>query len=276
MCPALEGAEVENNLLLGIVGALAVGRPAVPAAGAGAERPLLAIVEDDAGALAAVAVRTPPSKLVLARAPDAALAALARGIAVVDRALPGVVGPVEAAAAFATHWSEATGASARAGMRQRVYRLDRVVEPAPVAGRLRAAGEGDVARVAEWVDAFSRDTGVERWNAEALVRRKLEDRALWLWEHRGPASMACTTGATARGIRVGLVYTPPERRGRGYASACVAAVSRAQLAAGRRWCSLFTDLANPTSNHIYQAIGYRPVCDFADYWFESQVAGSAQ
>jgi hypothetical protein len=48
----------------------------------------------------------------------------------------------------------------------------------------------------------------------------------------------------------------------------VAAVSQSQLDAGRRSLYLFTDLANPTSNHIYQAIGYEPVRDVADWRFE--------
>jgi len=61
------------------------------------------------------------------------------------------------------------------------------------------------------------------------------------------------------------VYTPPEFRGRGYASALVAALSQAMLDAGYHFCTLFTDLANPTSNHIYQAIGYQPVCDTDEY-----------
>jgi predicted GNAT family acetyltransferase len=66
-------------------------------------------------------------------------------------------------------------------------------------------------------------------------------------------------------VRIGPVYTPPEARNRGYASALVAAISQAQLDAGRRFCFLFTDLANPTANHIYQAIGYEPVRD-VDMW----------
>ncbi len=74
--------------------------------------------------------------------------------------------------------------------------------------------------------------------------------------------------ADAHGARVGPVYTPPERRGRGYASNLVAAVSQAQLEAGCRSVFLFTDLANPTSNHIYQAIGYEAVRDVADWRFE--------
>ena len=77
--------------------------------------------------------------------------------------------------------------------------------------------------------------------------------------------MAGVGSQTPNGVRIGPVYTPPEARNRGYASALVAAISQAQLDAGRRFCFLFTDLANPTSNHIYQMIGYEPVRD-VDMW----------
>ena len=80
--------------------------------------------------------------------------------------------------------------------------------------------------------------------------------------------MAMKTRPTRRGISVSFVYTPPEFRRRGYATACVAELSRLLLESGRQFCSLFTDLANPTSNHIYQQIGYRPVADFDQYSFQ--------
>jgi predicted GNAT family acetyltransferase len=73
---------------------------------------------------------------------------------------------------------------------------------------------------------------------------------------------------TTTGIRIGPVYTPPDRR-RGYASNLVAALSRWQLEDGYRACFLFTDLANPTSNKIYTEIGYIRVCDAAEHAFRS-------
>jgi predicted GNAT family acetyltransferase len=57
------------------------------------------------------------------------------------------------------------------------------------------------------------------------------------------------------------VYTPPERRGRGYAGATTAAVSQAALDAGVREVVLYTDLANPVSNALYERLGYRGVED---------------
>jgi len=74
-------------------------------------------------------------------------------------------------------------------------------------------------------------------------------------------SMASFGGVTPNGVRIGPVYTPPELRGRGYASALVAGTSQQLLDGGKRFCFLFTDLANPTSNGVYQRLGYRPVED---------------
>jgi predicted GNAT family acetyltransferase len=83
---------------------------------------------------------------------------------------------------------------------------------------------------------------------------------IFVWVDGGvPVSMASLQGATRHGIRVSFVYTPPELRRRGYAAACVAAVSERALASGRRFCTLYSDLANPTSNSIYQRIGYRRI-----------------
>lgn len=107
-----------------------------------------------------------------------------------------------------------------------------------------------------------------------LVDRRLAgagDERLVLWwtdePTPRPVSMAATSGPTPNGIRVNAVYTPPAERNRGYASACVAALTERMLDGGRRFCFLYTDLSNPTSNSIYQRVGYRPVADVDQYRF---------
>jgi predicted GNAT family acetyltransferase len=88
-----------------------------------------------------------------------------------------------------------------------------------------------------------------------------------LWEDGGLVSMACKNRPTRKGISVGMVYTPPEARRRGHATACVGELSRQLLQTGREFCVLFADILNPTSNSIYQIIGYRSLGNFAEYEF---------
>ena len=80
-------------------------------------------------------------------------------------------------------------------------------------------------------------------------------------------SMAARARPMTHGVVVNAVYTPPEMRGRGYASACVGHLSQHLLDSGYQFCCLFTDLSNPTSNNIYQRLGYHPVCDYDEYVF---------
>jgi predicted GNAT family acetyltransferase len=102
----------------------------------------------------------------------------------------------------------------------------------------------------------------ERW----LVAR-IERERLWVWEDEGRVVSLVGHQLPAFGaVRVGPVYTPPEYRGHGYASALTADVSRRLREAGDDVC-LFTDLAKPTSNKIYATIGYRPVTDLISYTF---------
>ena len=131
---------------------------------------------------------------------------------------------------------------------------------------MRVAMDGDLGTVAQWSNAFSAEAGVPA--NEAWMRDLVAQGRTLLWDDGEPRSMAASCGETPNGIRIGYVYTPPEWRGRGYASACVAALSRKIIESGRRFCFLYTDLSNPTSNAIYQRIGYQPVCDIVDYRFD--------
>jgi len=121
--------------------------------------------------------------------------------------------------------------------------------------------------VAEWGAAFARDTGTPIGDPLTFLERLIRDGSLYLWSDGEPRSMAAAVGTTPNGIRVGYVYTPPSFRGLGYATATVASLSQSLLNDGRRFCFLYTDLANPISNAIYQRVGYRPVSDVVDVNF---------
>ena len=235
--------------------------------------PYFAVVSDGERVVAA-ALRTPPHNLILSLVDDPdALPLIAEDVAAATPELPGVVGPQAATGRFAAEWLERTGRGSRLKMAERIFRLTRVIGPRPVAGSLRRATADDRALVVERLRAFvleamGPDEDVSTVASIADNWLGGAGRWLYLWDDGGPVSMAGASGETPSGIRIGAVYTPPELRGRGYASNCVAAVSQAQLDRGRRFCFLYTDLANPTSNKIYQAIGYEPVCDVDEYRFD--------
>jgi predicted GNAT family acetyltransferase len=159
-------------------------------------------------------------------------------------------------------------------MQQRAYAVESVTAPEGVPGSLRHARPADRDQMVDWMLAFEAEAmGPEAGSRDmrALVNDMFSksNRTGYIWEVDGkPVSMCQATGPTPNGIRIGAVYTPPDERRRGYASAITAAVSREHLDHGRRWCFLFTDLANPTSNRIYQAIGYRPIRDIRLINFE--------
>ncbi len=263
----LEQDEATNNLILGIAVRLAEHPERTK------QPPYLATVEADGG-LVAAAVMTPPHRVILYSAAGADLAAL-RPILDDLRAggwpAPGVMAPSATAAAFARLWSDTTGWPHRPAMSERAYELRRVIPPAAVPGALRPATEADLPLAAAWAYSFMQDAGLPGTAAEAreIAELRIADRDLFLWDDGGPVSMAAKTRHSTHGIVISLVYTPRELRGRGYASACVAALSQQLLDAGWQFCALFTDLANPTSNDIYQRIGYRPVGDFQEYDFET-------
>jgi GNAT superfamily N-acetyltransferase len=189
-------------------------------------------------------------------------------------ALPGVVGPSAAAGHFAMAWAEQTGVRPRLGRHERSFRLRRVIPPRPAPGELVRSRPEHRALLAEWAKAFHDEAigssgPVQDWDAMADRWIRGIGRTGYLWVDEGrPVSLAGSGGLTPSGIRVGPVYTPPALRGRGYASNLVAGVSQLQLDAGRTFVFLFTDLANPTANRIYQAIGYEPVNDVDEYEFD--------
>lgn len=142
--------------------------------------------------------------------------------------------------------------------------------PGP-AGAARVATAADRDLLESWCAAFAREVGQPPWRADDVTDR-LSYGGLSLWEDGGiPVAMAGVQRQVAGTIRVGPVYTPPQRRGRGYAAAVTAAVSQAALGAGAQHVVLFTDLGNPVSNSVYQRIGYRPVEDRAVFAFSASV-----
>lgn len=182
--------------------------------------------------------------------------------------LPGVGGDATTAAHFAGQWAERQKSAVVPFMGQRIYEVDKVEEPIGVQGHLRRAVPSDRERLFDWVRHFYADTtGVRESSPQDLVDRRLSAGQLWLWDSAEPVSMAGLTPPVEGVARVQLVYTPPENRGNGYASACVASLSKQVRDEGYR-CILYTDLGNPISNSVYRRIGYFVVAEGIHYRFE--------
>lgn len=262
----LEFRETANSLLLGICGQLVRHPERFQSA------PVLRAVEENSEWVL-TAVMTPPHRLIVSSgrlAPsDEAVKQFAEALVREGQELPGVLGPVDLAGKFSADWEKVSGTQTQMAEQLIMYELKQVAIPAPDRGKLRAAAAQDFELVAGWWNAarmemFGKaDAEEDRQSA----KNRIDDGDVFLWEDGRPVSMACKTRPTRHGISVGMVYTPPETRCRGYATACVGELSRTLLQAGRDFCALFADALNPVSNSIYQKIGYRPIGNVAEYAF---------
>lgn len=229
---------------------------------------------DAAGDVAGLAMRTAPfvpHPAYLLPLPAGAATALARLLHERGEPIGGVNGSLAEVEEFAGEVRRLQpGIAAEVEHHTRLFRLDDLLEPRPVSGALRPATDDDLDLAFEWFTAFMGDAdeqaGRPRGSSAADagsrddVRRRLP--RTWFWED-GEGRIVHLTSANrpAHGVaRIGPVYTPPDQRRRGWASAAVAEVSRRILAEGIVPC-LFTDQANPTSNRVYTALGYTPVVD---------------
>ena len=227
---------------------------------------LFAIVEDDCGAVSGAAMRVGGRRLLASVMDEPSAALLIERWLSADPDVPGVAGLAEVARAVARAWEQRTGGRSALAMAMALHMLDRVEGPArPAAGALRPAAEPDRDRLIEWMGDFAREAGVED-NPVHMVDR----RPLYVWDDGEPVSVVGLNAPVAGAARIGPVYTPRHLRGRGYASSAVASVSTSALDAGARQCILYTDLANPGSNRIYAALGYRRVADWEERSFITQ------
>lgn len=213
----------------------------------------------------------PYELIVYAESPDLiGITRLAQSIHDQKIALPGVVGVVEAVHAFADAWITLTGETWSVRRHSRIYELREVLFPARIRGKCIQARSEHHAVVSAWIYDFYHSK-IPMGEAEQTAALHISDRTVYLWEVDGkPVSMAVgPTRQSKRGGTINFVYTPPEQRRNGYASAVVAALSQQILDSGKEFCTLFTNLANPTSNSIYQKIGYVPCGDFDEVKFST-------
>ncbi|WP_030154439.1 GNAT family N-acetyltransferase [Streptomyces sp. NRRL S-244] len=255
--PAVAADPVANTTLLTVLDALERRGPDAY----GSAEPFFGWWTGADGGVAGALLRTPPYPLLIGALPAQAVRDL--GAALATEPLLAGVDALNARRRDAQALAAAWGRPSEVAEETRLYRLAGLLAPQPApAGRARTATAADLPLLLDWAGAFKRETGEPGGPSEAFLRDRLSYGGVLFWEDAGtPVSMAGFFRVIGSASRIGPVYTPPALRGRGYAAGVTHAVSEAAYAAGASEVLLFTDLSNPTSNGIYQRLGYTPVED---------------
>jgi predicted GNAT family acetyltransferase len=236
------------------------------------------VVRDDTRRIVGIAMRTAPFNMVVTSMSSDAARELGRSVAQFDDSLPGITGSKDVIEALVEGYVGSNSAGSRRRLtearRDLLYELEELVTP-DVEGFARPAHHDDLELLAPMMSEFLRETEQMRISVSEShdsTRRKINEGSLYCWVVSGDVvaiaghANVVATGSIVIG-RVGPVYTPPQHRRHGYASAVTAHVTRSLIEGGAR-VMLFTDAANPTSNSIYQAIGYRLVDELIEVRFE--------
>ncbi len=265
----LEAEEAINSLTLGVCMRMR-NQP-----GWETGRACLKVIEDDGG-LALAAMMTPPHNLSVTGHPldpDCAMGLLVGELASEGWTVPGILAPDSIARLFAEQWAKKTGLPFHLFETLHLFDLRQVLlpPPPPEQGRLRQASGADLPLVGRWRYNFNMEIFQTGDEAEMMgdAQKRVQAGDVFVWETGGqPVSVAMKNRPTRRSICVSQVYTPPEQRGKGYATACVSELSRQLLQSGWEFCTLFVNVANLPAYHAYQRIGYRLVEEFEEYHFQ--------
>lgn len=235
------------------------------------------VVRDTAGEVVGVGMRTAPFAPypLFLLVPDEAATELARVLHARGEQVGGVNGALPAARTCATELARLQGVAADTTMHTRLHEAATVVPPEPAPGRLRPVRDDEADLALAWFGEFARDADEQAGRAPGSfhdmaedldgIRRRIAEERLWFWvvDDDWPVHLTGHNLPAFGAARVGPVYTPKQHRGRGYAGNAVAEVTRRLLDGGSRVC-LYTDQANPTSNQLYAALGFRPVVDMVE------------
>lgn len=236
----------------------------------------MGVVKDNNGAVKLIAMMTPPFALCMYETKNIqdnkTLAFFVKEFVELKIEISNVLTRSEFAARFAEKYERISGKIKIEAKKMRIYRLDKVNDILISGGKLRKATENDLYYLPYWNNDFNLECGMNNVNipkAIENIKNLIKNNNLLIWEDEIPVSKAAMGRETINGAVVTAVYTPQYYRGKGYATSCVAGLSKELLERGYKFCSLFTDMGNPISNSIYMKIGYNPICDYDEYKFET-------
>jgi len=268
--PFLLAREAENNLLLSLLNSLKENINHYEK-----EMPLLFSLTDHDD-VKLIALRTPPHDIIISYIDDLNyIEVLVEELLKRNEKLPGVLSFKEAADKFAELWCEENSLKPNLFRKERIYKLEEVSKDTIGTKKFSVASKTHQTIVLKWAgemlkEALADTTEEDIERLTNNLKNEFEEnksKMFLLFDNNEPVSMVRKSGRTPNGNFVNLVYTPPSLRRKGYATECVAKLSKQLLEEGNKYCFLFTDLSNPTSNSIYQKIGYRPVIDENHYKF---------
>lgn len=260
--------EVSNNLILGLSLQILKDPDRY-------QDPVEIVVKADDGTIYLSAVMTRPYPLIVhwTKPSIEPVIALVHYCCSRNLSIPGVNGRSDVSYAFSDQWTSITGESASLMKILRAYKLVKVNWPKFPAGKFRMAEIEDLKTVSKYMAAMQAEVEPDLPHKIDLERSEkfIRQGAAFVWVDNGKiVSMALSNRPAFTTITVSGVYSPLECRNKGYASACVASLSQYLLDKGYKSINLFTDMANPVSNSIYQKIGYKPVCDYHRYNFTNK------
>lgn len=261
--------EVKNNLPIGILYSLKNNDEVE-------NKDLFLSSITDANRNILLAIMTPPKNLIIVGDEcdqiDEAIDVLIDYLLNNSIEIPGIIGDKKIVEQFKGDWLNQTESEAELFMAQRVFKLEYLNQVAIAPGKFRRVQLTDLEIIKDWYLKFCQEClskDLEEEQAKNHVKEAIEAGRYYGWEHRGKlVSVAARARNTKNAVAVNFVYTPKGYRGKGYATSTVASLSQKLLEQNYKYCCLFTDLANPTSNSIYKKIGYQPIADYMVYNFK--------
>lgn len=264
---ALEENEVNSNLILGISNTLSKNNYAY-----GEKEPFYSVVLNN-NEVSLIGLMTPPKNLLLyeyKNLNNSVMELFVNNLYSQYKNIPGITGELNIAKSFLEKWALISACSYKISVNLRIYKLTKVGKYNRPDGIFRCADEKDMETITNFINEFSVviNEPTDNNRAKATAEDGIANKEIFIWENKDIVSMAKKHRPTKHGMAVSYVYTPIEYRCKGYATAVVAELSQNILNSGKSFCTLYTDLSNPTSNSIYQKIGYNPICDNISYTFE--------